>query len=110
MKCLLSIILFATLSVYAVAARSNTCPLPGLPVAWATDWCMLQLDETNPQDPNVQACVRESGAEHQPCELNAEYKLRYCKALIERKLYDGSAKACLKNPTIVSGLVARGAA
>jgi hypothetical protein len=61
---------------------------------------MLENDSSDPNSVAVRECIKRSGATPQPCELNESYKMDYCKVLIEKGKYKGTADMCTKDPKV----------
>ena len=81
-------------------SRANVCSIPGSAKAWATDQCLLETGESDPNSKPVLDCLAKANPIAQPCEWNALFKQAYCAVLIARNRLPGTVETCVKNPDI----------
>jgi hypothetical protein len=93
-----AIALTACIAVIPVTASAVECTVPGTTIAWATDQCLLETDESDSQSKAVGACLSKMSTSRQPCEWNIIYKVTYCKVLIAKNNFRGSNEQCVKDP------------
>jgi hypothetical protein len=89
------------------ASRANVCSVPGNTVAWATDQCLKETGESDPNSKAVVACLSRANPIPQPCEWNAIYKQAYCRVLVTRGEFAGKMEECVKDPSILGPTVRR---
>ena len=105
MKKVVAAALFSSSFLVPMGSQAVDCPVPGTTITWATDQCLLETGETDPRSKTVIACLSKVNTIRQPCEWNTSYKHTYCKTLIAKRQFWGSAVQCMNDPAILGPTV-----
>ena len=92
------VLLLAVLVAPLPAAAAPPCVIPGEPIQWIADYCMLALETDD--EIATSGCI-EQHLQEQPanaCTSKAHYKMRICELLIRNGTRAGTLAQCVKDP------------
>lgn len=80
------------------SGASQACAVPGEPIQWIADYCMLRMETDD--EIAVSGCIeREGGARPaDACASNRHFKRRMCNMMIRNGTRKGSREQCVNDP------------
>lgn len=98
----------ALLAWTAAAAAAGPCPVPGEPLHWIVDYCMLKLETDD--EIAASACIEEESRRRfrSACAGKTHYKRRMCGAMVRGGTRSGTVDQCVRDPSFRGRTVDRG--
>ena len=98
----------ALLMAVSVADAAATCPVPGEPIQWRADYCMLKMETDD--EIAVSGCIEEEGRRRfpTPCASKTHFKKRMCELAIQNGTAAVTVDRCMKDPTFQGRTVRHG--
>lgn len=92
----------------AAAAAADRCPVPGEPLHWIADYCMLTLETDD--EIAAAACIEQQGRRRfrHPCASNIHFKKGMCELMVRSGTRSGTVDQCLRDPSFRGRTVERG--
>lgn len=87
---------------------SPDCPVPGEPIQWVADYCMLQMQTDD--EIAVSACIEENmrKAAANECARKQQYKRAMCDLFLADASTEATIKRCAEDPKFMGRTVRNG--
>src|SRR5215212_2668972 len=95
------LILLLCLALFSATGQAQACAIPGEPVQWIADYCMLKLET----DDEIAAsdCIQAEGRRRfsDNCAVKLHFKRRMCERMIRGGTRSGSVTRCVRDPAFM---------
>lgn len=90
------------------AGAATPCPVPGEPMHWRVDYCMLKMETDD--EIAVSGCIEEEGKRRfvNSCASNMHFKRRMCELMIRSGTRAGTVQRCIGDPAFRGRTVRNG--
>lgn len=92
----------------AAAVATGRCPVPGEPIHWIVDYCMLRLETDD--EIAASSCIEQEGKRRwrSACASNTHFKKRMCEVMVRSGTRSGTVDQCVRDPSFKGRTVERG--
>lgn len=102
-----TVLAWAVLASPFAAVAAGRCSVPGEPLHWIVDYCMLTLETDD--EIAASSCIEQEGKRRwrSACASNTHFKKRMCEVMVRSGTRSGTVDQCVRDPSFKGRTVER---